>query len=367
MLITLILFVALLAISLTAMAPEMVQQMKRDREQELIHRGVQYSRAIQHFYKQYSRYPNTIDELRDSNDLHFLRKRYKDPITGKDFKILHFGDVQMASGPGLQGATSVANMAAGGAAGSQNGGFGQSIFNSSGFGNNSGLGGNSSGSSFGNSGSTFGGGNTFGGNSGSTFGSSGSSFGGGNTFGGGNGGFGGNSNNSIFGGQGNQNAGQPGSATGNQTSDSNQQNSGQPGQPNQQGQRSSGSNNQTFGGGPIVGVVSTSKEKTIRVFNKKDKYNEWPFTYDPTMDTGGLLNAPSVGQNMQQAGGFGVAPNAPNNNQTGQQTGFGFSGGSPFGPQGGQQQPVPVEQPSPYPPIPQQPQQPQFPPEQGPQ
>ena len=105
-LITLILFVALLAISLAFMAPEITQQLKRDREEELIHRGVQYSRGIQHFFKKFSRYPTTMEELESSNNLRFLRKRYKDPITGKDFKILHMGDVQMSFGAGLQGATS---------------------------------------------------------------------------------------------------------------------------------------------------------------------------------------------------------------------------------------------------------------------
>lgn len=121
-----------------------------------------------------------------------------------------------------------------------------------------------------------------------------------------------------------------------------------------------------FGGGPIVGVVSTSKDKTIRVFNKKDKYNQWQFTYDPTMDTGALINGPNVGLGTQQVAGFGTPINGnQNGNQNGQQqSGFGFSGGSPFGGSPGGQQPVPVEQPSPYP---QQPQQPQFPPEQGPQ
>ena len=50
---------------------------------------------------------------------------------------------------------------------------------------------------------------------------------------------------------------------------------------------------QVFGGGAIVGVVSSSKLKTIREFNKKDHYNQWQFIYDPSSDTGGLLMTPN--------------------------------------------------------------------------
>ena len=49
----------------------------------------------------------------------------------------------------------------------------------------------------------------------------------------------------------------------------------------------------TFGGGPIVGVVSASKKDTIREFNHKKKYNEWQFIYDPATDRGGLLMTPN--------------------------------------------------------------------------
>ena len=48
-----------------------------------------------------------------------------------------------------------------------------------------------------------------------------------------------------------------------------------------------------FGGGPIVGVASTSKAKTIREFNHKNHYNDWQFIYDPTMDRGGPITTPA--------------------------------------------------------------------------
>src|SRR5208337_1868265 len=101
-LLTLILFVALITIAAVVTAPIIAHQMKRDREEELIHRGVQYSRAMKHFYKKLGHYPTRIEELENTNNVRFLRRRYKDPITGKDFKILHLGDVQMgAAGAGI--------------------------------------------------------------------------------------------------------------------------------------------------------------------------------------------------------------------------------------------------------------------------
>ena len=100
-LITLILFVALIAIAAMVTAPMIAFQVKRDREEELIHRGVQYSRAMKHFVKKFGRYPTRIEELENTNQIRFLRKRYKDPITGNDFKILHMGDVQLSFGAGI--------------------------------------------------------------------------------------------------------------------------------------------------------------------------------------------------------------------------------------------------------------------------
>jgi hypothetical protein len=78
----------------------------------------------------------------------------------------------------------------------------------------------------------------------------------------------------------------------------------------------------------MVGVASTSKDKSIRIFNKKNHYYEWQFIYDPSTDRGGLLitpNQPSL-QGTAQPGVPGTpgapgAPGAPNpgaQNQPGQ-------------------------------------------------
>jgi hypothetical protein len=71
----------------------------------------------------------------------------------------------------------------------------------------------------------------------------------------------------------------------------------------------------TFGGMPIVGVASTSKAPTIREFDKKKKYNEWSFLYDPSLDRGQLITTPYQPQ-LQM---FGTGPqnvNGPTQNPT---------------------------------------------------
>ncbi|MGH9498224.1 MAG: hypothetical protein ACRD3L_03705 [Terriglobales bacterium] len=358
-LITLILFVALLAIGLTALAPEMSQQVKRDREEELIHRGTQYSRAIKAYVKKFSRYPARIEDLENTNNIHFLRKRYKDPITGKDFKLLHMGDTQLSYGSGLQGATSAANLAAGSAGGNSPLG-GSGVFGGGPTGNNGGASGGAFG---GNNGGGFGSNNGggFGSNNGGGFGSNnGGGFGNNN-----GGGFGGNSGNN--GGFGSNNGGAyppPGGATPNANPGAGSDDANQPtgaagsqsgfGQPAQQlpGLNQQNKSNQVFGGGPVVGVTSSSKEKSIRVFGKLKHYNEWQFIYDPTTDRGGLITTPN--QPLQAATGNVGGNSGGGGTQGGSDTPFG-SGAGPQNPPGGL---TPTPQKSPYP---------QMPPEQSPQ
>jgi len=97
-LLTLIFMVAVLAISLAAILPSIKQEILRDQEEEMIHRGAQYTRAIRLYYKKGGRYPAKIEDLENTNNIRFLRKRYKDPTVkgdepgGADFKLLRFGD-----------------------------------------------------------------------------------------------------------------------------------------------------------------------------------------------------------------------------------------------------------------------------------
>ncbi len=96
-LLTLMLFTALLVIAAAVTAPTIAFEIKREREQELVHRGVQYSRAIRAFTKATGGFPQRLDQLQSTEGRRFIRKLYKDPITGKDFRLLHLTDVHSAT------------------------------------------------------------------------------------------------------------------------------------------------------------------------------------------------------------------------------------------------------------------------------
>jgi len=84
------LMAAMIAIALYREVPRVVFERERDKEQLLIDRGEQYKRAIQVFVRKMSRYPATIEELESTNNIRFLRKRYIDPMTGKDkWRLIH--------------------------------------------------------------------------------------------------------------------------------------------------------------------------------------------------------------------------------------------------------------------------------------
>ena len=232
-LLTILLWVSLLTITVVGdleLLKYYHQQIVRDQEEELVHRGVEYERAIRKYYRKFGSYPATIEMLEDSNHMRFLRKRYKDPITGKDFKVLHQVDVMMAFGNAIGG---------GGIAGGQN--LGQPV---------SGMNApptptptptptpaptpDSSANPSDSSGAAAG-----------------------------------------TGGQAQQSASSNSGTTMPFTTIS-----GQP------------AGSQTMGGGGISGVASISTDQSIRVYNKKDHYNDWLFAYNPAADRGGLPKGP---------------------------------------------------------------------------
>lgn len=238
LLLMMMLFITLLAIFGASLAHNMAFELKRDQEEEMIHRGVQYSRAIRKYVKKVGSYPITLDALDNTNNIRFIRKRYKDPITGKDFKLLHLGEVQLGNTTALAGATSAAQLAAGA--------NGQGLAGAQGLLAAQGV------------------------------------------------------------------AAVQNAAAGQQ----------QPLNPDADSPDSANKDTQTnpaFSTGPIVGVTSFSKKKTIREFNKKNHYNQWQFIYDPSTDRGGLITTPA--QPLLQV----TAPNV--NGQPGAtQNGSSFSG-----------------------------------------
>ncbi len=88
--------IAVAAIWMTAALPSWRQQAIREKEAELVFRGEQYARAI-YLYRMRNNgaLPQTIEQLVDGR---FLRKKYLDPITGKEF--LPAGGAQAQQGRG---------------------------------------------------------------------------------------------------------------------------------------------------------------------------------------------------------------------------------------------------------------------------
>lgn len=86
----------LLLLSLAIAAPEWAKSLQRQKERETIHRGQQYERAIQLYYRQFHQYPSSIKQLLDTNNMRFLRQKYTDPLTGKDdWKLVLYGQAHV--------------------------------------------------------------------------------------------------------------------------------------------------------------------------------------------------------------------------------------------------------------------------------
>src|SRR5678815_4864874 len=84
------LMAAIVALMLYQQLPRVAFENEREKEQLLIDRGEQYTRAIQLYYMANNRqWPTSIDDL-EKREKRFLRRRYVDPYTGKDeWRIIH--------------------------------------------------------------------------------------------------------------------------------------------------------------------------------------------------------------------------------------------------------------------------------------
>jgi type II secretory pathway pseudopilin PulG len=79
-----IIMLSVMMIVLATAIPKVRRDIQRDQELETMHRGQQYIRAVQLYYRKFQHYPPNVDALEDTNMMRFLRKRYPDPLTGKD-------------------------------------------------------------------------------------------------------------------------------------------------------------------------------------------------------------------------------------------------------------------------------------------
>jgi hypothetical protein len=83
---------ATVAVMLYMELPRVAFEAQRDKEQLLIDRGEQYSRAVNLYVRKFNRYPADFDALQSTQNQRFLRHKYLDPMTGKDdWRIIHVG------------------------------------------------------------------------------------------------------------------------------------------------------------------------------------------------------------------------------------------------------------------------------------
>ena len=345
-------------ITLAIAAPKIAASIQRDKDLETIHRGEQYKRAIQLYYRQFGRYPTSVDQLVQTNQIRFLRKKYTDPETGKDdwkpvvYGQAHvrplgfFGQPLSAAAGGAIAVAAMGNASMGmyapdagtnvtkDANGVPVAGDSSAATSTSG----PGASGPGAGGTMAPSSGTFSMGGQPGGGAGSGFGS-GSGAGSGPSFGG-----------SSFGGS------QPGSPMGSSMGGTNP-GTGTPGMPGMGNQGAT-----SFGGsqGPMVGVTLPLNKPSVVVYKKQDRYNKWEFNYDPVEDQmkatasmfggssgqggvpGGTMPGSPIGGSNSPMGGPGTPMGGPGNSGQSDPFGFGQSGAG-----GSSPSPAPAPQPAP--------------------
>jgi type II secretory pathway pseudopilin PulG len=269
MLVAVIFLLAAFTLSLSVAVPAISKQIQLDRERETIKRGKQYQRAIQLYYRKFHAYPPTIDSLVKTNNIRFLRKRYADPKTGKDdWQIILFGQNKAPTAMGFFGQplSGVGPTGASTLAGTGPSGANETPSNSA-SGSGSGTALNIEASSMFNSSNAAG------------------------------------------------NSGSPGFAP---NAASGQSSFSGPGL---------NSIHQTFGWAGIIGVSPGSSMESIMVYKKKDRYDQWEFTYDPANDVALMNNSTMVNQPTgasvvgMGSGAYGTGPlAAPNSSPAGTNT-----------------------------------------------
>jgi type II secretory pathway pseudopilin PulG len=247
LLVAVMLLIAVMLIAMAVEVPRIAQQIKREKEEELVHRGKEYAIAIKKYYHKVGTYPVSLEQLESTNNLRFLRQRYKDPMTDKgEWKLIHLGEAQIS----IPAATGAAPGSTGTLNSNPLGGAASPSPTPGGLGTGSGLSGGLQPGGL-QSGNQPGAGNTLGTLNTSNIGT----------------GLGGNSQ----------------------------------------------------GGGPIIGVASTSTKTSIKEFNGNSEYDQWLFVYDPRLEqapgnNGIIIAAPrSASSPAPPAPGTpaGGAPGAP--------------------------------------------------------
>lgn len=91
-LITILFLLGVVAVMLARSLPRDAMNAERTREEVLIYRGEQYARAVKLYFREHQRYPESLDDLEETDGVRFLRRRYRDPMTGDDqWRLIKMG------------------------------------------------------------------------------------------------------------------------------------------------------------------------------------------------------------------------------------------------------------------------------------
>jgi hypothetical protein len=82
-------------IATMAVAPNILNQGRREREAEMVWRGKQYVRGIKMYYRKTGKFPTSLEDLTKPKigNIRFMRQAYKDPMNGKDgeWRLIYVG------------------------------------------------------------------------------------------------------------------------------------------------------------------------------------------------------------------------------------------------------------------------------------
>ena len=86
---------ALVVVGTMSISLRVLTQGQREKEQEMIWRGKQYTRGIKLYYRKLGRFPNSMDDLVKPKvgNLRFMRQAYKDPMNKDDgsWRLIYVG------------------------------------------------------------------------------------------------------------------------------------------------------------------------------------------------------------------------------------------------------------------------------------
>jgi hypothetical protein len=109
---------ALLVVSTASIGLKILTAGKREKEQEMIWRGKQYTRGIKMYYRKLGRFPNSLDDLTKPKigNIRFMRQAYKDPMNKEDgsWRLIYVGPAGNLIGSLNKSLNSVQMPAAGG-------------------------------------------------------------------------------------------------------------------------------------------------------------------------------------------------------------------------------------------------------------